>query len=439
MIDVAATFAEAVTVLTLIGLAAGCAWLAVRDSPLAPLLVAVTVPVQRVIELEVGPWALTATQLALAGFLSASFLNFASGRLRVRMDAVSAIGSAVVLVYLATVLVADDLGAWAGESYRWASAVLFFVLARWYLAGMPRWWIAVTMGTLALLAFGWAVSQVLRETGPASFNRNGMVRAFGGFGEPNPFGAFAVAVSLPLVAATLFGSTLDRRVRIASGLAALSGVATIGLTQSRGALLGLVTGVGILGFFWVWTRVPGLAPFILPAGCALAAVVVALVAIEQPWDRIDREVTTANWAELERTTHWAAAVSMVEDGSILGVGGGGFSTHFRDATTNWRFRISRGHAHNAYLQVASEGGALALLAYAAFLGAIVATLWRRIRSDSCDWLGWGVLAVTAALMAHQMFDYLHVLSLGLLYSGLWAAALPAVRTRTHNFEHRNRA
>ena len=44
--------------------------------------------------------------------------------------------------------------------------------------------------------------------------------------------------------------------------------------------------------------------------------------------------------------------------------------------------------------------------------------------------------MTVALMVHQLVDYLHVLSLGLLFAGLWAAALPSdsrdISSREHN-------
>jgi O-antigen ligase len=222
---------------------------------------------------------------------------------------------------------------------------------------------------------------------------------------------------------------------MALGAAAGMGICTVVLTQSRGALLGLTVGLGILGVAWLWHQAPAVRPLLPVAACSVAGVIIIVAAIGQPWARSGRDVTSATWAEQEREAHWSAALAMIQADPIQGSGAGGFSRHFRDATTNWHFRIPRGHAHNAYLQVASEAGVLALVAYAAFLGAIVASLWRRIGIDSCDWLGWGVLAVTAALMAHQVFDYLHVLSLGLLFGGLWAAALPVVQRRAHELEH----
>jgi hypothetical protein len=48
----------------------------------------------------------------------------------------------------------------------------------------------------------------------------------------------------------------------------------------------------------------------------------------------------------------------------------------------------------------------------------------RLKASRTEWLAVGVAAMTVALLVHQLVDYLHVLSLGLLFAGLWAAALP---------------
>jgi O-antigen ligase len=138
------------------------------------------------------------------------------------------------------------------------------------------------------------------------------------------------------------------------------------------------------------------------------------------------EVGPGNWAERERQAHWGAAAAMFVEHPILGVGAGAFNDEFRENTTEWRFRISQGHAHNAYLQVAAETGIAGLVAYIALIGVIVWRLLCKIGSLPNNWLARGAAAVTVAVAVHGLFDYLHVLSLGIVLSGIWAFGLAAV-------------
>jgi O-antigen ligase len=114
---------------------------------------------------------------------------------------------------------------------------------------------------------------------------------------------------------------------------------------------------------------------------------------------------------------------MIQDHPVLGTGAGSFSDEFRNYTTEWRFRISQGHAHNAYLQVAAETGITGLVAYLALLATIVWRLLAGARTMDGRWRCWAALAVSVSLMVHGLFDYLHVLSLGIVLSGIWAYGL----------------
>jgi O-antigen ligase len=262
------------------------------------------------------------------------------------------------------------------------------------------------------------------------------MRAHGGFGEPNPFAAFAWAITLPLIAYAVLREGAWSVFRWLGALAATIGFVVLASTQSRGGVLGAAAGLGIIGAALILrqgrqTRVA--------ASIAIAIAVAAGVTLmvdSSAWSPMSETTTQANWANQERTAHWAAAISMVEQNPISGVGAGGYGDHFRDATEYWRFRISRGHAHNAYLQVASEIGLPGLLAYAVFLATVLGSLIRRATTDERRWLAVGAAAVTIALVVHQLVDYLHVLSLGVLFAGLWAAALPAgnkgIPSREHN-------
>jgi O-antigen ligase len=398
--------------------------LALRGSDWAPMLVIATVPIQRDILIGRGSAHLTWTQAALAAFFAGALLRYAGGTLRVRLDAPAITFGLVVSVYGLSVAVANDMRLWAAESYRWAVAAAFMIIARSYFSSESARRLCCVLVVGAVATGVWAGIQVAVAEGPASFERSGLMRAYGGFGEPNPFAACVWAITLPIVAFVAFAGWASTRVRVGAGAGAAIGVAALALTQSRGGFLGAAAGAGLIGLVALLRARPRVRLGGLVAGSAVIAVVALFVVHLAPWSEIGAVTTPVNWADQERTAHWAAAVAMVEGNPVLGVGAGQFSEHYRDATRFWRFRISRGHAHNAYLQVAAEVGLAGLLAYASLLCAVLGSLIGRLKASRTDWLAVGVAAMTVALLVHQLVDYLHVLSLGLLFAGLWAAALP---------------
>jgi O-antigen ligase len=380
--------------------------LGLRESDWSPLIVMASVPVQRELMLGKGDAAITLTQSVLAGFFAAAILRFVSGRLRIRLDSITVLSGTVVALYGLSILAADDVRLWAGETYRWGVAGLFLVLARPYFTHRSRHRVLLVLGGLAIVGALWATAQVWQRSGPPSFSRSGWTRAYGGFGEPNPLAAFGWTVALPLVAfALLYRSrwTLQRTVVVC---AAFAGTGTLVLSQSRGGALGCASGLAVLALIWFMRRNNLIRNV---AFCALAvaiSLVSILVVVERPWNVFETGTTSSNWADQERTAHWSAAVEMAARSPLAGIGAGGFENEY-----------------NAYLQIAAEAGVAALVAYLILLGALAGSLVRRARVSSNNWLESGVLAITVALFAHQLVDYLHVLSLGLLFAGLWAAAL----------------
>ncbi|NTW97959.1 MAG: polymerase, partial [Oscillochloris sp.] len=89
---------------------------------------------------------------------------------------------------------------------------------------------------------------------------------------------------------------------------------------------------------------------------------------------------------------------------------------------------SRGHAHNYYLHIAAEAGVLGAAAYLLLLGAVGLQAVRAIRRPrSMLWaaVAVGCAGVTAALAAHNLFENLHVLNMGLQLGTIWALLVAA--------------
>lgn len=407
--------------------------LAVTAPEWAVAAIVLSVPLQRTVEVGNG---LTATKVivwaAIAGWL---IRQWRPGEW-IPIDATGVAWLVYVMILMASIVPARDVTAWAGEVYRWAVALLVYVMARSvFTAGRSEKPViaAMGMGTLGVSLLG--MWQVLTHAGPPSFTTGGMTRAFGTFGEPNPFAGY-LEMTLPMLLAIAAhwgvqggGASSRSRWRLAFvTLTWLAGSVTLILTQSRGGIAGMA--VGTAAVLWLTGRRAR------QVGTVGAVILAGLVLLSPAGGRVisrftgaslsagaEAQVTTGNFAALERAAHWRAAIAMARHEPLLGVGAGNFNARFREMTEVWRFRIPRGHAHNAYLQALAQAGVPGLLAYLGLLGAVMRTLWLRLRHHVAGMdraIIAGAAGVTGAVAVHNMVEYLHVLSLGLQLAVVWA-------------------
>jgi hypothetical protein len=138
-------------------------------------------------------------------------------------------------------------------------------------------------------------------------------------------------------------------------------------------------------------------------------------------------VTTENFSTVERLAHWEAGLQMFNANRLLGVGLGNFNVRFAEYTVSPTFRISQGHAHNYYINVAAEAGLVGLTTYLLLLGTIVCTglrtywLTGRPGADpAARPIVIACLGVVTAVAIHNIFENLHVLSMGVQLSTVWA-------------------
>ena len=221
-----------------------------------------------------------------------------------------------------------------------------------------------------------------------------------------------------------------------SAATALIGVAIL-VSLSRGALLGTLGGLAAMAML-AGRRSRGAALlavlavllFGLVGGYALvpASVQARLAGILADVNLADVRtayVTAENFAVLEREAHWLAGLNMVSAHPFLGVGLGNFNVRFAEFTASPTFLISQGHAHNYYIQVAAEAGLIGLAAYLLLLGAIVLAGARALRATAGrDSLAHALVVaacgVVTAVAIHNLFEVLHVLSMGVQLSAIWA-------------------
>jgi putative inorganic carbon (HCO3(-)) transporter len=316
------------------------------------------------------------------------------------------------------------------EIFKWTEVLALYMLvanemdARW-----SRTLVAVVLGTGAAVAIH-GIYQFLFQVGPEGFVLFGrFMRAYGTFEQPNPYAGY-LGLTLPLAAGLVLAAVLPGRGRIegrwlvwATGCGALMLTALV-MSWSRGAWLGFAAAAmamvlavvarsgraAVLGVVFVML----LLYLVLAGGLSLVPPsIVQRFSDFVPYlgvaDVRGVEVTDANFAVLERMAHWQSALAMWADHPWLGVGIGNYEAVYPGyALPLWPLPL--GHAHNYYLNIAAEAGALGLMAYLFLWGAaLVGAWWATRRASGWYWgVALGVLGVLIHLSVHNFFDNLFV-------------------------------
>lgn len=399
------------------------------------LLLVISIPVQALLTLSVGPAELTVTKVLLPAVVGAIGLQVFSNRSRLVVPAPAVLMGLYLLALLASSVAAKDRGAWAGEFYRWGVALVVLVAAATAIRsiGVQRAAVLLVAANVALVVVlgSVAIGQFILHAGPPTYTIDGITRAFGSFGAPNPFALWLELTVPPVLAIAVVLWTHPVAVppfaRLVVSFAAMSGVAALLLTQSRGGYLGLLAIAFVTGLLLLPQRIRGLGLV------ALAIGVIALLLIGPSRVGFGRlsgnalgldssvAISTENFAARERYAHWQAGWSMMAGNPWTGVGAGNFDARYREYTSVWRFRIPRGHAHSSIVQAGAQAGLPGLAAYLAFL---IGTLWTviaavrrsRLHGPLLQAVAVGLLATMVAVTLHGLVDYVHVLGLGVIIS-----------------------
>jgi O-antigen ligase len=368
----------------------------------------------------------------LVALLTATWLARGVRRrqLNIRAGAIVVIALAMVSLATFSIVYADDRPAAIKESLKWLE-LLLAVLIVVDLAAEPRLarWVIGAMLVAGAAEAAYGAVQFVTDTGPGAFQLSGALRAFGHFDQPNPFAGYLTTI-LPLAICMALCPANPTRFRwLSLGAAGLLGVG-IGLSQSRGAWLGAA--VAALFLLLAWSRFT--RRLLIP--CALGGALAVALALSGllPAAILDRlaqtieyfgvfdvrtvEVTSENWAVVERMAHWQAGWYMFVDHPWLGVGAGNYAAAYPQYFVGtWREAL--GHAHNYYLNILAElgvvGGSLLLLLLALAFRQLGGTL---VRSEPMRDTFWravlaGVFAGLIVFCIHNMFDSLFVHSVNI--------------------------
>ena len=342
------------------------------------------------------------------------------------------------------------------EILRWSEAFLIWLMAL-ALARRP-WQIAGLIACLLLAPAAEAmvgVTQFITGNGPPSFRISptlAFVRAYGTIGQPNSFAGY-MNMAWPLAVA-IFGfwildfrlsmkSKIQNRVPrrgeskilliLGSWFLALLLLAALAASLSRGAWVGAACGVAGMALAlgprarrWALAAL-GLGALALALGGAgllpdvLADRLASITRYLAFFDAGAVAITPQNFALVERMAQMQAGWGMFLAHPLTGVGPGNYTSAYPTfAVGTWY--ASRGHAHNYYINMLAETGVIGALAYLALLTGVIRQAIATLRAE--NGIVWrsaaiGCCGIMAAVVGHDLFENLHVLSMGIQLAAVW--------------------
>jgi O-antigen ligase len=143
------------------------------------------------------------------------------------------------------------------------------------------------------------------------------------------------------------------------------------------------------------------------------------------------DITTENYAIIERLAHWQAGLNMIAAHPFAGVGFGNYEIAYDNyRLINWDEPL--GHAHNYYLNVFAETGIIGATGYVFLWVIIIIRTWsaRSHPDDLTRVVAAGLMGTWAYLSVHSLTDNLYVNNL-FLHIGVLLGVLGVIDEQSH--------
>ncbi len=198
----------------------------------------------------------------------------------------------------------------------------------------------------------------------------GNERADGFYGHPMTLAGW-LCLYAPLFLVVLFEKSISLRFRQGAGVLFAISLMTLLFNGTRGAWLAVAGAVGLLMLYYL-SQKRTLAIWVT---CLLIVAGVGLTQYEPFVQRLE----TINAAQnTERFLMWHSAYHMFEDHPVLGVGLGQYKDNYQQKYISPEAKEPElAHAHNNFMQMLAENGAVGFTGFLALLGAFIGVSFYR--------------------------------------------------------------
>lgn len=267
-----------------------------------------------------------------------------------------------------------------------------------------------------------------------------ILRSLGTFDHPNIFGGY-LTIAL-FIAYALLMTTQKRRYRALLLVAIPLFILTLGLTFSRGPIFAWLVGT-LLFIIAGWLRWETFASH-EKKGLMLLSIIVGIGCIASLGLLFEQFLSRGGFfnynalaasSDSSRIVLYKVALTLFKTHPILGIGFNGyplFPYGLLDPTFEGANEIGA-HAHNIYLQIASETGLVGLV----FFGLFLYSLFRLVRKSKATPITLALGAIVASflllgLVDHYLWTYNSGRMMFFLFTALFASALSSVPQMTGN-------
>ncbi|MFW6279374.1 MAG: O-antigen ligase family protein [Bacillota bacterium] len=238
----------------------------------------------------------------------------------------------------------------------------------------------------------------------------GVRRIFVTFSNPNPAGSYVMLMTVLALAAVLFSKA--RVYKLTGLLFTVAGSWTLGLSGSRGAMVGFICGVTVLLFTFGWRSVR-VGHYRRVVVVLVVVLVVAFMLVPQDVvERIGSSTNLEGSSIQQRFIQYRVVGRMVRDYPLVGIGTGQFRDRFPDYITEEDREKVRNinivsRVHSLYFNILAETGILGLLAFLILLGKV---FWLAVKGlknwqPRNLWFHYGVMGLVVGLGVHNLFDW----------------------------------
>ncbi|WP_309397572.1 O-antigen ligase family protein [Cerasicoccus maritimus] len=233
-------------------------------------------------------------------------------------------------------------------------------------------------------------------------------RASGFFGAPNAYAGFMMMVGFPMLVAG-FSRRFTGMARAFFVCAGIIAIGAVFLSMSRGALMLTAVGIFLLPLV-VQAKLRTMVMYWLLLGGLFVSTLGMLYAFNPQFqDRITQSIDVGG--ESSRPVMWQAAWAQFLDAPLIGNGVGGYGVLFEDQRPEG-FNRNPIHAHNDYLEMLADQGAVGFLL---FWGAVGWIVFKAL----CEWMRQPVVVkVSGNSRKHSLRTPTHRFILGALGMGL---------------------